>query len=300
MLHLKGTIKTLLTSGAIFVVGLSIWAKIRLKRRQVNLLNLRSELQKRLCYGRSKVTVSIIESEHDLKTVENFVECAKTHKILGLDLEWVNNGKPSLMQLALPDGKCILVRMSLLNEIPSILQQLLQQPDVIKLGVGIKQDCDKLLADYGVNVRSWVDIRHVVQPRRETLRSLGMASIAKTILYLNLDKDRKIRRSNWNEGECDGQLSQKQVEYAANDALIAVSAILALAIEDFEFCSFWKSKEASYDDLVQQSISICIGTREVDFTSRSLKTKIMQQNNIGSRKSRKISPEMEKRGKIQT
>ena len=244
------------------------------------------------------MTVSVIESEPDLKTVENFVKCAKTHKILGLDLEWVNNGKPSLMQLALPDGKCILVRLSMLKEIPSMLQQLLQQPDVIKLGVGIKQDCDKLLADYGVNVRSWVDIRHVVQPRRETLRSLGMASIAKTILYLNLDKDRKIRRSNWNEGDCDGQLSQKQIEYAANDALIAVSAILALAIEEFEYLSFWKTKEASYDDLVQESISICNRTREVDFTSRSVKTKVTQQNNIGSGKSRKISPEVEKRGKF--
>ena len=296
MLYLKLTKKHLLVSGAVFVVGLSIWTKIHLKRRTVNLFNLKTILQKRLCYGRSEVTVSVIESDHDLRNVENFVECAKTHQILGLDLEWVNNGKPSLMQLALPDGKCILVRLSLLSEIPNMLEQLLQDPDVIKLGVGIKQDCDKLLTDYSVKVRSWVDIRHVVQSKRQMLRTLGMATIAKTILDINLDKDRKIRRSNWNEGDCDGELSQRQIEYAANDALIAVSAILALTIEEFEYCSFWKFQEESYDELVQKAISLCHRIKEVDFSSRSLKTKVTQQHNIGHGKFRKISPEVEKRG----
>ena len=179
MLHLKVTIKTLLTSGAIIVVGLSLWAKVRLKWREINLSNLKSMLEKRMCYGRSEVTVSVIRSEQDCKNVEHFIKSAKTHKILGLDLEWVDNGKASLMQLALPDGKCILVRLSLLFEIPIVLKDLLQQSDVIKLGVGIKQDCEKLFADYGISVRSWVDIRNVVQCKRDTIRTLGMASIAK-------------------------------------------------------------------------------------------------------------------------
>jgi ribonuclease D len=161
-------------------------------------------------------------------------EKAQDLQLVGLDVEWVDNGKVALMQLALPDGSCILIRLHLMNTIPAELQYLLEQTDILKLGVGIKQDCDKLFKDYGIICNSWVDIRYIVQSRRINLRSLGMGSIAKSTLNIDLDKDWRIRASNWEDGDCGGRYSQRQIEYAANDAFIAVSVILSLTIEDLE------------------------------------------------------------------
>ena len=50
-------------------------------------------------------------------------------------------------------------------------------------------------------------------------RKLGMAGLASSFLGLRMDKDWRVRASDWEADE----LSERQTLYAANDALISVN-----------------------------------------------------------------------------
>ena len=300
MFRLMITSKLVLVSGTILLFGLSIWTIHRLKKRKCIKIELKSILEKRMCFGRSEVVVLIIQSDEDWRTVGDiFIKRSRLYQIVGLDLEWVENSKVALMQLALPDGSCILIRLPLLTSIPDQLHDMLKRRDIIKLGVGIKQDCDRLYKDYGINCNSWVDIRYIVQSKRQGLKSLGMAGIAKSVLNITIDKEPTIRRSNWSNGDCDGHYSRRQIEYAANAALIATSAILSLIIEDTEnTTSLWRlENENLYKEIITKARSLCSKYKELDFNYKLVKKKENQAYpSIG--KPRKASPELELRGKI--
>jgi ribonuclease D len=292
--------KLVLASGTLLLFGLTIWTIHRSKKRKCIKNELKSILEKRMCFGRSEVVVSIIQSDEDWRTIGNlFAQRSSLYQILGLDLEWVDNGKVALMQLALPDGSCILIRLPFLTAIPDQLQDLLKRPDIIKLGVGIKQDCDRLYKDYGINCNSWVDIRYIVHSKRPGLKSLGMGSIAKQVLNITIDKDATIRRSNWSNGDCDGKYSQRQIEYAANDALIATSAILSLMIENTESTiSLWRLENVNtYEELITKASSSCLKYKELEFKDKFVKRN-ENQAYPSNGKTRKASPELDIRGKI--
>ena len=300
MFRLMVKSKLVLASGTILLFGLSIWTIHRIKNRKCIKNELKNILEKRMCFGRSEVDVLIIQSDEEWRTIGNiFAQKSRLYQIVGLDLEWVENGKVALMQLALPDGSCILIRLPFLSDIPDQLHDLLKRRDIIKLGVGIKQDCDRLLRDYGIICNSWVDIRYIVQSKRQGVKSLGMASIAKHVLNITIDKDATIRRSNWSNGDCDGKYSRRQIEYAANDALIAISAILSLIIEDTEsYISLWRlENENIYEDIITKARSLCLKYKELDFNYKFVKTKENQACPING-KPRKASPEIELRGRF--
>ena len=50
-------------SGTILLFGVSAWVIHRAKKRKLILNEIKSKLEKRMCFGRSEVVVSIIESE---------------------------------------------------------------------------------------------------------------------------------------------------------------------------------------------------------------------------------------------
>ena len=54
------------------------------------------------------------------------------------------------------------------------------------------------------------------------IRKLGMAGLASSFLDLRMDKDWRVRASDW---EAD-DLSERQTLYAANDALISMNITL--------------------------------------------------------------------------
>ena len=60
-------------------------------------------------------------------------------------------------------GKCYVVRVSLMGDSgpPSTLSAILEDENVLKLGVGIQDDDRKMRADFGVAVRGFVDLRHL-------------------------------------------------------------------------------------------------------------------------------------------
>ena len=124
-----------------------------------------------------------------------------------------------------------------------------------------------------------------------------MGSIAKYVLNITIDKDRKIRRSNWEEGDAENGLSTRQIEYAANDALIALSAVISLVVEEKrENWSVLKSFSiTTYEDLIDIVKSSCMNVEGSDFDHKCNKgkTKAGQPTSCNKRKN---SPDTELRG----
>ncbi|GFQ75605.1 exonuclease 3'-5' domain-containing protein 2 [Trichonephila clavata] len=145
-------------------------------------------------------------------------------KVIGIDCEWVtveSERKPvSLLQLATDSGFCLLVRLSCLPLwlIPPVLIDILSRVTVLKVGVGVAEDANKLFNDYGLEVRGFVDLRYLAQDLKEVQgKNMSLKSLGIELLGIDLNKSKELRCSDWNAPH----LSEEQVEYAANDAIIA-------------------------------------------------------------------------------
>eukprot|EP00116_Pleurobrachia_bachei_P019297 sb/3479559/ len=104
-------------------------------------------------------------------TVEDKEQCDKEFaehiigtktRFIGLDCEWNPGRKVSLMQVA-TTSVILLIRLNKMNLIlPENLRKVLAEPKIIKLGINIDGDNDKLKEDCGCIIRSWLDLRNLV------------------------------------------------------------------------------------------------------------------------------------------
>ena len=88
---------------------------------------------------------------------------------LGMDCEWVNkkghtNTPVALLQIATPLSDCFLIRLCKMNgHLPQTVRDILEDKNILKFGVGIKEDAKRLTGMFGVQVMGCVDLRHVVE-----------------------------------------------------------------------------------------------------------------------------------------
>nr|XP_029718912.1 exonuclease 3'-5' domain-containing protein 2-like [Aedes albopictus] len=141
--------------------------------------------------------------------------------VIGLDCEWVSfygtRQKVALLQLASASGLCLLIRLFQMDAFPRELRDLLGDPRIFKVGVEVFYDGQKLLQDYGLDVKGTVDLRHLAKQLRVPGK-FGLGGLAETVLGVRLDKDWQISASDWQRTE----LSHVQREYAAKDAIVAL------------------------------------------------------------------------------
>lgn len=79
--------------------------------------------------------------------------------MIGLDCEWASKASGRVAILQISNGKMTLVvQMLQLETIPKNLQELLVNPQILKTGVGILQDAQKLLSDYALMVDGVVEL----------------------------------------------------------------------------------------------------------------------------------------------
>lgn len=90
---------------------------------------------------------------------------------------------------------------------------------MIKVGVAILDDAHLLMNDYNIQVSGCIDLRYLAQEYSLQERSLG--ALAYKLLGCALDKDWRVRASNW-EAE---SLSDRQIQYAALDAYVAIKIL---------------------------------------------------------------------------
>ncbi|KAL9873126.1 exonuclease 3'-5' domain-containing protein 2-like isoform 1-T1 [Glossina fuscipes fuscipes] len=155
--------------------------------------------------------------DHD-KACDNIVNTLRKHcgdyKVLGFDCEWVSVGrsrKPvALLQLASSNGFCGLFHLCHMHHIPKSLKNLLEDKEIIKVGIDPSGDAQKLQEDYGIYVASTFDIRYLAV--MIGCKPLGLEKLSRLVLNVDLIKPWHISASNWE----DKKLSDAQIEYAAN------------------------------------------------------------------------------------
>lgn len=142
------------------------------------------------------------------------------YQVLGVDCEWVTVGgtrRPTaLLQLASHTGLCALFRLCFLQQIPQSLRDLLEDENIVKVGVDPQNDSSQLYSDYGVAISSTLDLRFLAVMVGD--KPEGLAKMSASLLNVQLDKNWRLVCSNW-EGDT---LTEQQIEYAAKDALVAL------------------------------------------------------------------------------
>lgn len=115
--------------------------------------------------------------------------------------------KISLIQFA-SYKKAILIRVD--NSIPREVIEILSDPNIIKIGSGIKNDLQHLKEFANFTPQSFIDIQTIA--RAKGFKKVNLKYLCKEVLNKHLDK--KLQLSNWNAPF----LSKEQCIYAATDA----------------------------------------------------------------------------------
>jgi exonuclease 3'-5' domain-containing protein 2 len=87
---------------------------------------------------------------------------------------------------------------------------------VIKAGVTPNTDSKYLFEDYNIQVNGTLDLRFLAKLAQQNAQGLG--SLSKAVIGIELDKDWRVRCSDW---EVD-VLSKRQIDYASKDAYVGI------------------------------------------------------------------------------
>ena len=146
--------------------------------------------------------------------------------IVGLDCEWKPNhvswktSKVAVLQLCAGERFCLVLQLFYANRVPPAVADLLGDPSVRLVGIGVGADAAKLEADYGGWCAAPVDLEDACNRRLGlvgTGRRLGLKGYAREVLGMAMEKPRRVTMSNWEKRELD----PAQVEYACIDAYVS-------------------------------------------------------------------------------
>lgn len=150
--------------------------------------------------------------------VDDAVKYLKKYKILGFDTETrpsFKKGKVNdvaLLQLA-ANSKTFLFRINKIG-LPSQLTELLNDPDIMKVGAAIKDDIRGLqkLTDFDAN--GFLELQDYVS--NFGIESFSLKKLSAIVLDFRISKRQQV--SNWEAAE----LSPGQLRYAATDAWVSL------------------------------------------------------------------------------
>ncbi|KAJ8317699.1 hypothetical protein KUTeg_005603 [Tegillarca granosa] len=255
--------------------GVTIWTLYKI------LLHWRRKVQ---VYKRQKNIVVIETAEDWNKFYDNFI-VDKDVKVIGFDCEWVFEGHRrhpvSLLQIATQHGDCALIRiLNFYPNIPESLKNVLANRRILKVGVAAKDDGQKLLHDFGLEVYGCVDLRFLLNRIRGLYKckTRGLQGLSQGVLGIKMKKDVKIRCGNWEAQK----LSPQQIEYAADDAIIAVDIFTHLILAKMN------GKKPNLKDVSDTGLyitetgfweiakSMCQGILDVGFKWRSMPLDVTQ------------------------
>lgn len=158
---------------------------------------------------------TVIDSDNGLAEAVAHLEAAR---IVGFDTETKptfrkgQSHSVSLLQLASPD-RCFLFRLNLIG-LPVILKRLLENPDILKVGVSLRDDFHSLAKICELAPEGFVDLQQYV--KMYNIADNSLSRIYAILFGKRISKGQRL--SNW---EAD-TLSQAQVNYAAFDAVSCI------------------------------------------------------------------------------
>lgn len=121
----------------------------------------------------------------------------------------------SLIQIATHDT-CYLFQHALLAERLGLLKPVLEDENILKVGIGLRSDGQALTREWGINVTPRLDLNWVLA-QLGAGKEMGTRQLVATLLQKRIDKPKKVTLSNWQQVP----LTSKQIVYAALDALAA-------------------------------------------------------------------------------
>ncbi|KAJ7293238.1 ribonuclease H-like domain-containing protein [Mycena rebaudengoi] len=156
----------------------------------------------------------------------------------GLDIEWkpsFRKGEPehpvALLQLANPTT-ILLLHLVHMEYFPKNLQAFLENPDIVKAGVGIQGDAKKLYKDCLVNIRNCVDLSLLAKSvdnarwKGKYSEPIGLARLIAAYEDRQLTKG-KITRSNWENKFLDAEQQESTTGHAGFTLYTRLSEMLA-------------------------------------------------------------------------
>jgi len=119
----------------------------------------------------------------------------------------------SLIQLA-NETDCYLIHTKLIKDIHP-LKLLLEDESIVKIGTGLRGDKQELYNQFNIKLKSTIDLEEMLK-KLSSKDGIGAKRAASIFLNQNLQKSKRISRSNWETKE----LSDSQIKYATEDATI--------------------------------------------------------------------------------
>ncbi|KAK4749861.1 hypothetical protein SAY87_027310 [Trapa incisa] len=143
--------------------------------------------------------------------------------LVGLDIEWrpntANSDHPiATIQLCTAasgsSSTCLIFQILHAPHVPQQLIDFLENPAHTFVGVGIEEDAEKLLGDYGLRVGNAVDLRSLAP---KELKYAGLKTLVKEVIGKEVEKPKSVSRSRWDYR----WLVPSQVQYACLDAFLS-------------------------------------------------------------------------------
>ena len=109
----------------------------------------------------------------------------------------------------------------------TLAQAILTDQGIVKVGFDLKQDQAQLRQRLGLEAAPVLDLTRVFH-RKGYPRSLGIKSAVAIVFGQRFIKSKKIATTNWS----NERLEPRQVQYAANDAYVALRVLEGLGLDD--------------------------------------------------------------------
>ncbi|XP_053556112.1 bifunctional 3'-5' exonuclease/ATP-dependent helicase WRN [Bombina bombina] len=165
--------------------------------------------------------------------------------VLGFDIEWPpmytkgKTGKVALIQVCVSEKKCYLFHISSMTGFPKGLKRLLEDESIKKVGVGIEGDQWKLMSDYDLKLKGFIELTDVANQKLKCKEKWSLNGLIKHLFSKQLLKDNSVRCSNWNLFP----LNEDQKLYAASDAYAGLIIYQKLeSMDESERVNFSTSK----------------------------------------------------------
>ncbi|NWH44098.1 WRN helicase, partial [Fregata magnificens] len=139
---------------------------------------------------------------------------------VGFDIEWPQSytkgkvAKIAVIQICTTEEKCYLFHISSMSGFPKGLKRLLEDGTIKKVGVGIEGDQWKLMSDFEIKLKSFVELADIANEKLKCKEIWSLNGLVKHLFGKQLLKDMSVRCSNWEQFP----LNEEQKMYAATDA----------------------------------------------------------------------------------
>lgn len=185
--------------------------------------------------------ISVINSEENLFPA---IEAVRAAKIAGFDTEsrpaFLKGQKfpVSIIQIALEEVAFIF-QLKLLGFHPSIME-LLADPEVTKIGIGVRDDIMRLKEMKDFEPAGFVDLSSIAKSKG--LIQTGARAL--TARYMGKRLVKSSQKTNW----AKTNLTQRQLKYASTDAWVCLKLMEMVQNDDTDYFSMVKALQHSGDE----------------------------------------------------